>query len=88
MNHTTHHDDCGCLKAKMQAEIDEMREHVEMCNSTTKNMQQQIKLLQLEKNLNDDYVNFIRFSQYVIDKNGEGVLSFISNNGYIDNPTF
>ncbi len=43
---------------------------------------------QNSKYLNDDYVKFIRFSQYVIDKNGEGVLAFISNNGYIDNPTF
>jgi predicted helicase len=43
---------------------------------------------QNSKYLNDDYVKFIRFSQHVIDKNGEGILAFISNNGYIDNPTF
>jgi predicted helicase len=43
---------------------------------------------QNSKYINDDYVKFIRFSQYLIDKNGEGVLAFISNNGYIDNPTF
>ena len=40
------------------------------------------------KYLNDDYVKFIRHSEYLISKNGEGVLAFISNNGYIDNPTF
>ncbi len=38
--------------------------------------------------LNDDYVKFIRFGQHFIDKNGEGVLAFITNNGYLDNPTF
>ena len=26
MNHTTHHDDCGCKSAKMQAEIDKLKE--------------------------------------------------------------
>lgn len=43
---------------------------------------------QNSKYLNDDYVKFIRLSQYLINKNGEGVLAFISNNGYVDNPTF
>ena len=38
--------------------------------------------------LNDDYVKFIRYGQHFIDKNGEGVLAFITNNGYLDNPTF
>lgn len=44
-----------------------------------------------EKNskwLNDDYVKFIRLSQEFIDKNKEGVLSFINNHAYLDNPTF
>ncbi|WP_047548518.1 type ISP restriction/modification enzyme [Psychroserpens sp. Hel_I_66] len=43
---------------------------------------------QNSKYLNDDYVKFIRYSEFLINKNGEGVLAFISNNGYIDNPTF
>lgn len=43
---------------------------------------------QNSKYLNDDYVKFIRYSEYLINRNGEGVLAFISNNGYIDNPTF
>jgi len=43
---------------------------------------------QNSKYLNDDYVKFIRYSEVLINKNGEGVLAFISNNGYIDNPTF
>ncbi len=38
--------------------------------------------------LQDDYVKFIRFGQWKIDQNGEGVLGFITNHGYLDNPTF
>ena len=38
--------------------------------------------------LQDDYVKFIRFAQHMIDQNGEGVLGFITNHGYLDNPTF
>ena len=38
--------------------------------------------------LNDLYVKFIRMSESLIAKNGEGVLAFITNHGYIDNPTF
>jgi predicted helicase len=44
-----------------------------------------------EKNpkwLNDDYVKFIRFAQWRIEQTGYGILAFISNNGYLDNPTF
>ncbi|NIM14729.1 MAG: N-6 DNA methylase, partial [Candidatus Aminicenantes bacterium] len=44
-----------------------------------------------EKNLKwlqDDYVKFIRFAQEKIDENGEGVVGFITNNAYLDNPTF
>ncbi|HDP36183.1 MAG TPA: DNA methyltransferase, partial [Candidatus Hydrogenedentes bacterium] len=38
--------------------------------------------------LNDDYVKFIRFGQYRIERTGYGVLAFITNHGYLDNPTF
>lgn len=38
--------------------------------------------------LHDDYVKFIRLSEYLIEKNGEGVLGFITNHGYLDNLTF
>ena len=38
--------------------------------------------------LNDDYVKFIRFSQNRIERTGYGILAFISNHGYLDNPTF
>lgn len=38
--------------------------------------------------LSDDYVKFIRFAEHMIGKNGEGILGFITNHGYLDNPTF
>ncbi len=38
--------------------------------------------------LNDDYVKFIRLSEHMITENGEGILAFITNHGYLDNPTF
>ena len=38
--------------------------------------------------LHDDYVKFIRLSENLIEKNGEGILGFITNYGYLDNPTF
>ena len=44
-----------------------------------------------EKNpkwLQDDYVKFIRFGQWRIKETGEGILAFITNHSYLDNPTF
>ena len=38
--------------------------------------------------LNDDYVKFIRFAQWKIDRTGEGVLGYVTNHSYLDNPTF
>ncbi|HLP60570.1 MAG TPA: type ISP restriction/modification enzyme, partial [Candidatus Deferrimicrobium sp.] len=38
--------------------------------------------------LQDDYVKFFRFAQWKIDQNGEGILGFITNHSYLDNPTF
>ncbi len=38
-------------------------------------------------NLDDDYIKFIRYGQYFIDKNGEGILAYISNNSFIDGIT-
>ncbi|MCL2055025.1 MAG: hypothetical protein FWG90_11420 [Oscillospiraceae bacterium] len=38
--------------------------------------------------LNDDYVQFFRFAQEIIERDGEGVLAYVSNNGFLDNPTF
>ena len=38
--------------------------------------------------LQDDYVKFIRFGQWRVAQSGEGVLAFITNNGFLKNPTF
>ena len=40
------------------------------------------------KGLQDDYVKFIRFAQWRIEQTGSGVLAFVTNHGYLDNPTF
>ncbi|QQW75425.1 type ISP restriction/modification enzyme [Helicobacter pylori] len=47
--------------------------------------------LQKEKNpkwLLDDYVKFMRFAQNKIELLGHGLFGFISNNAFLDNPTF
>ncbi len=44
-----------------------------------------------EKNpkwLNDDYVKFIRFAQWRVEKTGYGIVAFITNHSFLDNPTF
>jgi len=38
--------------------------------------------------INDDYVKFIRLGEHYIEKNGEGILAYITNHSYLDNPTF
>lgn len=38
--------------------------------------------------LQDDYVKFIRLSQSLLDGTGVGVHGYITNHGYLDNPTF
>ena len=38
--------------------------------------------------LSDDYVKFIRFAQWRIETSGAGVLGFVTNHSYLDNPTF
>ena len=34
--------------------------------------------------LSDDYIKFIRYGQHYIDKNGSGILAYISNNSFVD----
>ena len=34
--------------------------------------------------LSDDYIKFIRYGEYFINKTGEGILAYISNNSFID----
>ena len=44
-----------------------------------------------EKNpkwLQDDYVKFLAFGQWRIERTGQGILGFITNHSYLDNPTF
>ena len=38
--------------------------------------------------LSDDYVKFIRFAQWHIEQTGYGIVAFITNHSYLDNPTF
>ena len=38
--------------------------------------------------LQDDYVKFVRFAQWKIQKAGFGIVGMITNHGYLDNPTF
>ncbi len=38
--------------------------------------------------LQDDYVKFIRFGQWRIQQSGAGIMAFITNHSYLDNPTF
>jgi predicted helicase len=40
------------------------------------------------KALSDDYVKFTRFAQWRIEKTGYGILAFVMNHGFLDNPTF
>lgn len=38
-------------------------------------------------NLDDDYIKFIRYSEYYIEKNGQGIVAMITNNSFIDGIT-
>lgn len=40
------------------------------------------------KSINDDYVKFIRFAHDRITRTGHGIVAFITNHGWLDNPTF
>ena len=40
------------------------------------------------KALQADYVKFIRWAQWRIDKNGEGIVGYIVNNSFLDGPVF
>jgi len=37
--------------------------------------------------LDDDYIKFIRYGEHYIEKNGEGILAYISNNSFLDGVT-
>ncbi len=38
--------------------------------------------------LNNDYVKFIRYGQHFIEKNGSGILAFITDNSFLDSVSF
>ena len=38
-------------------------------------------------NIDDDYIKFIRLGQHYVEKNGSGILAYISNNSFIDGIT-
>ncbi len=40
------------------------------------------------KFLLDDYVKFLRWGEWRIDRTGNGVMAVITNHGYLENPTF
>lgn len=44
--------------------------------------------LQLEKNLNDDYVKFFGLVQRLVGAAGVGIAGLITNHAFLDNPTF
>ncbi|MDA0238531.1 MAG: DNA methyltransferase, partial [Proteobacteria bacterium] len=44
-------------------------------------------LAEKKLNLDDDFIKFIRFGQYLIGQTGVGLLAFITNNTYIDGIT-
>ncbi|MFH1311095.1 MAG: type ISP restriction/modification enzyme [Nanoarchaeota archaeon] len=39
-------------------------------------------------NLDDDYIKFIKFAQWKIEQNKEGIIGFITNNSFVDGLTF
>ncbi len=44
-------------------------------------------MLQFEKNIQDDYVKFLSYSQDTIDRTSIGVCSLITNHSFLDGPT-
>ncbi|EAK2392964.1 DNA methyltransferase [Campylobacter jejuni] len=67
-----------------------LKEKSKQNTSTFKAIYEKHKL-ENEKNpkwLLDDYVKFIRFAHSKIDSQESGIFAFISNNSFLDNPTF
>ena len=67
-----------------------LKEKSKQNTSTFKAIYEKHKL-ENEKNpkvMLDDYVKFIRFAQSKIDSQENGIFAFISNNSFLDNPTF
>jgi len=60
----------------------------EWINSLIDDYKEGYNLSRRSKWLQDDYVKFIRWSQWKLSEAKEGLLAFITNHGYIENPTF
>ncbi|MFP6149004.1 type ISP restriction/modification enzyme [Helicobacter pylori] len=82
------------LTAKIQTLLNNIQKQKESGNNNAlkelKSLHSKYKL-QKEKNpkwLLDDYVKFMRFAQNKIKSLGHGLFGFISNNAFLDNPTF
>ncbi|MFP6071677.1 type ISP restriction/modification enzyme [Helicobacter pylori] len=82
---------------KLLKNIQTQKEGDKSVKNTNKNALKNLKnlhskyKLQNEKNpkwLLDDYVKFMRFAQNKIESLGHGLFGFISNNAFLDNPTF
>ncbi len=75
------------ISANMKAELTrKLREDWDRCQSyyeVDRNPLHERKVW-----LQDDYVKFIRFGQWKIHKSGGGILAYITNHAYLDNPTF
>lgn len=85
-------------KVKLTAKIQTLLKNIQtQKESGSKNALKELKSLhskyklQDERNpkwLLDDYVKFMRFAQNKIESLGHGLFGFISNNAFLDNPTF
>lgn len=75
------------ISANMEAELTaKLRENWDGCQSY---YEVDGKMLKERKVwLQDDYVKFIRFGQWKINQVNKGILVFITNHAYLDNPTF
>ncbi|MDE0089297.1 MAG: N-6 DNA methylase [Candidatus Poribacteria bacterium] len=49
---------------------------------------QELRIWDQKKPLQSDYVKFIRWAQWRIDTNGEGVIGYIVNNSFLEGATF
>ncbi len=74
------------IQTRKQGDKDALKEE----ENKLKDLHSKYKLKN-EKNpkwLLDDYVKFMRFAQNKIESLGHGLFGFISNNAFLDNPTF
>lgn len=68
------------LKLKMKTFIGKLIEDYKMVDG--------VPLNERKHWLQDDYVKFYRFAQWKIEQAGQGILGFITNHAWLDNPTF